>query len=1012
VPERDSAMTSTSRHLRSIRVLLGGLIGLVGAACQADPTLPPETVARDDGARRNTSNVAPTALFTVSPRWPRPGDTVTFDASYSLDRDGTVVAYEWNLGNGTTQVSGARARTVYTRAGTFEVSVGVVDDSGSRATRSLALTVSSATPPALAVDSAQSLVVAASTSLLASASTLVTVTARNALGVPVPGVPVWVGGIGRDLRVTQPSASTNALGIASGSITSPATQIAQVVAIADYTLLRPVALSIGATSLSLTRTSVRLTDPVVSAAGDTSLLEVTARDTAGNPIIGATVTASVAGGTSTVRNEGPTDANGRRVIVIEPTSCSGTVLSVSASVNGTTVGTPSTITASPPASYGVCGAALWLDADDATSVQQTGGLLTGWQDKSGASRHATASSGPAVLAAAFNGRTAMRFNGVNQFVPIADVVSASPYTVFVVERRRSARSANYVLGGTATVTSSNLLLGYHAASTLRLSSYSDQLDAAAPAFTSASAEPGRVLVGRWSNGARSLLSNGAVLASDASPNPLAGWAGAAIGRANADGTLAYYDGDVGEVLLFRRAISDADRTTIVRGLMRKWSLGTLTLTAGNNQTASVGAAVSTSPQVRVVDDAGVGVAGATIVWQVTAGGGSTTTATSTTDANGFANVSWTLGTAGTNTLVAWYGPTQGTGQSVTFTATASSCVYGVCSPSLWLDAQDASSVTLSGSRVTQWRDKSSAGLIAVPSAGDVGPTYPTSGTVLINGRRAMGFDAAVALASMRISPTLAPGITVYVVGRSVASLWNAHGWLANARGANGFIIHPDNALRQLTPYIVNASGTYTALPSVTPADITIPHLYGLSYASPSALAILDGAATASTVTVTRGSTAVDLFIGSDKCCSGRYGTGSFGELVIYNRALSTAERQLVERSLMARWGIGTFAIASGNGQSAPAGTSPGVAPAVRLTDATGAGIGGSPVTWQVTAGGARFGAGITTFSTVTDGTGFATVPLSGAQALTLAAGSNQITAWLSATAGQGRSVVFTLTGTP
>jgi hypothetical protein len=84
---------------------------------------------------------------------------------------------------------------------------------------------------------------------------------------------------------------------------------------------------------------------------------------------------------------------------------------------------------------------------------------------------------------------------------------------------------------------------------------------------------------------------------------------------------------------------------------------------------------------------------------------------------------------------------------------------------------------------------------------------------------------------------------------------------------------------------------------------------------------------------------------------------------------------------------------------------------VRLTDATGAPIGGAPVTWQVTAGGARFGAS-TTFSTVTDGSGFATVPLTGGQALTIGSGSNQLTAWLAGATGQGQSVVFTLTGTP
>jgi hypothetical protein len=139
--------------------------------------------------------------------------------------------------------------------------------------------------------------------------------------------------------------------------------------------------------------------------------------------------------------------------------------------------------------------------------------------------------------------------------------------------------------------------------------------------------------------------------------------------------------------------------------------------------------------------------------------------------------------------------------------------------------------------------------------------------------------------------------------------------------------------------------------------------------------------------------------------------GVIGEFFIVPRSLGSTERLSVERALMAKWGIGTLSIASGNTQTAAAGTSPSDPPTIRLTDATGAAIAGSPVTWQITTGGARFGA-TTTFSTTTDGNGFATVPTSGALALTAGSGSNQITAWLSATAGQGRSVVFTLTGTP
>ncbi len=90
--------------------------------------------------------------------------------------------------------------------------------------------------------------------------------------------------------------------------------------------------------------------------------------------------------------------------------------------------------------------------------------------------------------------------------------------------------------------------------------------------------------------------------------------------------------------------------------------------AGNNQSATVGTAVSTQPAVRILDNAGKGVPGMTVTFSVIAGGGTITGATPVSDGNGVATLgSWTLGAApGTNTLSA---RTQGLPE-VTFNATA------------------------------------------------------------------------------------------------------------------------------------------------------------------------------------------------------------------------------------------------------------------------------------------------------------------------------------------------------
>src|SRR5947199_362429 len=101
--------------------------------------------------------------------------------------------------------------------------------------------------------------------------------------------------------------------------------------------------------------------------------------------------------------------------------------------------------------------------------------------------------------------------------------------------------------------------------------------------------------------------------------------------------------------------------------------GSIALSAGDNQTATVNTAVATAPAVIVRDQFNNPVAGVAVVFAVGSGSGtsSITGADQTTNASGIATVgSWTLGrTTGGYTLTASSaGPT---GSPVTFTATAS-----------------------------------------------------------------------------------------------------------------------------------------------------------------------------------------------------------------------------------------------------------------------------------------------------------------------------------------------------
>ena len=95
--------------------------------------------------------------------------------------------------------------------------------------------------------------------------------------------------------------------------------------------------------------------------------------------------------------------------------------------------------------------------------------------------------------------------------------------------------------------------------------------------------------------------------------------------------------------------------------------GSVSKTAGDNQTAEDGTTLPIAPAVTVRDAAGNPVSGITVIFAIGTGGGTLTGGSQTTNASGVATVgSWTLGTIGQNTLTA----TAGTLPPVTFTATA------------------------------------------------------------------------------------------------------------------------------------------------------------------------------------------------------------------------------------------------------------------------------------------------------------------------------------------------------
>jgi PGF-CTERM protein len=112
------------------------------------------TMTDDDGATNTTTatvtvqepNTGPEASFTATPGTPEVGSTITFDASASMDPDGTITSYEWDLfGNGSTDATGSTASVAYSEAGEYTVSLVVSDDDGATVETTQTVTVNA--PP-------------------------------------------------------------------------------------------------------------------------------------------------------------------------------------------------------------------------------------------------------------------------------------------------------------------------------------------------------------------------------------------------------------------------------------------------------------------------------------------------------------------------------------------------------------------------------------------------------------------------------------------------------------------------------------------------------------------------------------------------------------------------------------------------------------------------------------------------------------------------------------------------
>ncbi len=93
-----------------------------------------------------SENDSPTAIFEISTTTPKVNEDVHFNASGSSDDDGTIVSYQWDFGDNTTD-SGVTATHRYSSTGGYIVQLTVTDDSDNTGIHTKTITVGDSQKP-------------------------------------------------------------------------------------------------------------------------------------------------------------------------------------------------------------------------------------------------------------------------------------------------------------------------------------------------------------------------------------------------------------------------------------------------------------------------------------------------------------------------------------------------------------------------------------------------------------------------------------------------------------------------------------------------------------------------------------------------------------------------------------------------------------------------------------------------------------------------------------------------
>ena len=223
---------------------------------------------------------------------------------------------------------------------------------------------------------------------------------------------------------------------------------------------------------------------------------------------------------------------------------------------------------------------------------------------------------------------------------------------------------------------------------------------------------------------------------------------------------------------------------------------------------------------------------------------------------------------------------------------------------LWLDSADNTALALSGSNVTTWYDKSGNGNNGTATG------TPVLTTNSINGRQSIYLaDAPYFLGSVSITGTI---LTCFTVAITNVTMPNTRGrdqrLVSLENGKNVDYGRTDGTIALFNQNTTSTIATYRVSGPLANNAITTgtPFLAVSQYDGTNAYLWYTGAAGTLASSASSGTFAITKYgIGNQANPTTEYWNGYIGEVIIYNTALSTSQRQQVEAYLAWKWGFVT-----------------------------------------------------------------------------------------------------------